>query len=51
MLNLGAEAYSVARQRAAEASSDEMAKGWSGVAATIGRRMGKRRPLMSYLLH
>jgi hypothetical protein len=51
MLNLGAEAYSVARQRAEEASSNEMARGWSGVAAAIGRRMGKRRPLLGYLLH
>jgi hypothetical protein len=51
MLNLGAEAYSAARQRAAEASSAEMAKGWSGVAAAIGRRTAKRRPLLSYLLH
>lgn len=51
MLNLGAEAYSAARQRAEEASSDEMARGWSGVAATIGRRMRKRRPVLAYLLH
>jgi hypothetical protein len=50
MLNLGAEAYLVACRRAEEASSDEMAKGWSGVAAAIGRRTGKRRPLLSYLL-
>jgi hypothetical protein len=51
MLNLGAGAYSVACQRAEEASSDEMAKGWSGVAAAIGRRTAKRRPVLAYLLH
>lgn len=47
----GAEAYSMARQRAEESSSDEMAKAWTGVAAAIGRRAAKRRPLLSYLLH
>jgi len=50
MLNLGAEALSVARQRAEEASSDEMARAWIGVAAAIGRRTAKRRPLLAYLL-
>jgi hypothetical protein len=49
--NLGAEAYSVACRRAEEASSDEMAKDWTGVAAAIDRRTGKRRPLLAYLLH
>jgi hypothetical protein len=51
MLYAGAEAYSVACQRAEEASSDEMAKAWSGVAAAIGRRTAKHWPLLSYLLH
>ena len=31
MFDLGAQAYSVACRRAEEASSDEMAQGWSGV--------------------
>jgi hypothetical protein len=51
MLYLGPEAYSVARRRAEEASSDEMAKAWTGVAAAIGRRTRKRRPLLSYFFH
>jgi hypothetical protein len=51
MFYAGAEAYSVACQRAEEASSGDMAKAWSGVAATIGRRTAKHRPLLSYLLH
>jgi hypothetical protein len=40
--NAGAEAYWVACTRAEEASSDEMAMGWSGVAAVIARRAGRR---------
>jgi hypothetical protein len=51
MFYSGPEAYSVACQRAAEASSDEMAKAWSGVAAAIGRKTGRRRSLLGYLLH
>ena len=51
MFYAGAEAYSVACQRAEEASSDEMAKAWSGVAATIGRKTAKRPSLLAYLLH
>jgi hypothetical protein len=51
MFYVGAEASSVARQRAEEASSDDMAKAWRGVAAAIGRRTAKRRPLLGYLLH
>jgi hypothetical protein len=51
MFYAGAEAYSLACQRAEEASSDGMAKAWSGVAATIGRRTGMRRSLLGYLLH
>jgi hypothetical protein len=38
----GAKAYSVACQRAEEASSDEIANDWSEVAAAIGRRTRKR---------
>ncbi len=49
--SLGAEAYLVACRRAEEASGDEMAQGWSGVATAIGRRKAKRGPLLSYLLH
>jgi hypothetical protein len=48
---LGAQAYWVARRRAEEASSDEMAKGWTGVAAVIERKTTKRSTLLSYLLH
>ena len=48
---VGAQAYWVARRRAEEASSDEMAKGWTGVAAAIERRTAKRSSLLSYLLH
>jgi hypothetical protein len=51
MLAVGAQAYWVARRRAEEASSDEMAKGWTGVAAVIERRTAKRTSLLSYLLH
>ena len=48
---LGAQAYWAARRRAEEASSDEMARGWTGVAAAIERRTAKRSSLLSYLLH
>jgi hypothetical protein len=51
MFDLGAEAYSVACQRAEEASSDEMARAWTGVAALIERRTAKRSSLLSYLIH
>ncbi len=40
--NLGVEAYWAARRRAEEASSDEMARDWSGVAAAIARKTRKR---------
>ena len=49
--NSGAEAYSVARQRAEEASSDEMANDWNGVAAAISRRTAKRPSLFAYRFH
>jgi hypothetical protein len=38
----GGEAYRVARRRAEEASSEEMARDWSGVANAIARKGGKR---------
>jgi hypothetical protein len=38
----GVQAYSIALKRAEEASSDEMARDWSVVAATIARRSGRR---------
>ena len=34
----GAQAYSIALKRAEEASSDEMARDWSVVAATVARK-------------
>ncbi len=39
--DLGPEAYWVARRRAQEASSDAMARDWSGVALAIQRRTGR----------
>ena len=42
MLNSEADAYSIACQRAKEASSNEMVSDWSAVADAIGRRTGKR---------
>jgi len=51
MIALGAQAYWAARRRAEEASSNEMAKGWTGVAAAIERRTAKRSSLLSYFLH
>ncbi len=51
MFEFGAEAHSAARRRAEEASSDEMAKAWSGVAVAIDRRTAKRPSLLTYLLH
>jgi len=47
----GANAYSIARQRAEEASSDEMANDWSGVAAAISRRTEKRPSLLAHGSH
>ena len=45
----GMQAYSIALKRAEEASSDEMARDWSVVAATIARRSGRRAPLFDAL--
>jgi hypothetical protein len=42
MSTSGGEAYWIARHRAEEASSEEMAKDWSGVANAIARKGGKR---------
>ena len=42
----GTQAYSIALTRAEEASSDEMARDWSVVAATIARRSGRRASLL-----
>ena len=46
----GMQAYSIALKRAEEASSDEMARDWSVVAATIARRLGRRASLLDALL-
>jgi hypothetical protein len=47
----GGEAYWVARRRAEEASSEDMAKGWSVVAATIARKTGRRQSLLGMMFH
>jgi hypothetical protein len=45
----GMQAYSIALKRAEEASSDETARDWSVVAATIARRSGRRASLLDAL--
>jgi hypothetical protein len=45
----GMQAYSIALKRAEEASSDEMARDWSVVAAAIARRSGRRSSLLDAL--
>ena len=45
----GAQAYSIALKRAEEASSDEMARDWSVVAATVTRKSGARSSLLDAL--
>jgi hypothetical protein len=45
----GAQAYSIALKRAEEASSDEMARDWSVVAATVARSSGVRSSLLDAL--
>ena len=47
--NFGGEAYAVACQRAEEASSDEMVRDWSVVAATVARKSGVRSSLLDAL--
>ena len=44
-----AQAYSIALKRAKEASSDEMARDWSVVAATVARKSGVRSSLLDAL--
>jgi hypothetical protein len=51
ILSSGASAYSIARQRAQEASSDEIANDWSGVAAAIDQRTRKRPPWLAHGFH
>ena len=46
----GPEAYWVALRRAEEASSDEIARDWSGVAVAIARKT-QRRSLFSSMFH
>ena len=41
ILDLGATAYSQARRREHEASSDAMAREWNRVALTVARKMGQ----------
>ena len=43
---LGVQAYSIALKRAEEASSEEMARDWSVVAATVARKSGVRSSLL-----
>ena len=45
----GAQAYSIALKRSGEASSDEMARDWSVVAATVARKSGTRSSLLDAL--
>ena len=45
----GMEAYSIALKRAEEASSDEMVRDWSVVAATVARKSGVRSSLLDAL--
>ena len=45
----GAQAYSIALKRAEEASSDEIARDWSVVAATVARKSGARSSLLDAL--
>ncbi len=47
--NWGADAYRVARQRAEEASDDDLAKDWSRVAAAIARK--SKPSLLATMFH
>jgi hypothetical protein len=51
MSSMGGEGYWVARQRAEEASSEDMAKGWSVVADAIARKTGRRQSLLATMFH
>ena len=42
----GVQAYSIALKRAEEASSEEIARDWSVVAATVARKSGVRSSLL-----
>jgi hypothetical protein len=45
------DAYWVACRRAEEASSEDMAKGWNGVAAAIARKTGQRPSFFASMFH
>ena len=45
----GVQAYSIALKRAEEASSDEMVRDWSVVAAAVARKSGVRSSLLDAL--
>ena len=45
----GVQAYSIALKRGEEASSDEMVRDWSVVAATVARKSGARSSLLDAL--
>ena len=45
----GVQAYSIALKRSEEASSDEMVRDWSVVAATVARKSGARSSLLDAL--
>jgi hypothetical protein len=45
----GVQAYSIPLKRAEEASSDEMVRDWSVVAATVARKSGVRSSLLDAL--
>jgi len=47
--NSGAQAHSIALKRAQEASSDDMARDWSVVAAMVARKSGVRSSLLDAL--
>ena len=47
--NFGADAYWLARQRAEEASDDDLAKDWNRVAAAIARK--SKPSLLSAMFH
>jgi hypothetical protein len=49
--NSGVDAYWLARRRAEEASSEDMAKDWSGVATAIARKTGQRPSLLGAMFH
>jgi hypothetical protein len=45
----GSQAHSIAMQRAAEASSEQLVSDWDSVALAIARKSGKRPTLLSHL--